>query len=173
LARSLGAQVLKVGFTGHQSRPGLDWAWVESALTDSIAALRQPVHGYTSLAAGSDQIFAERVLASGGEITAVIPFAEYAGTFSGSDLGRYNSLLETAKEVKVLNGSFVHQERSYYEAGLFAVDQAEIVFAVWDGNASAGLGGTADIVAYAARIGKSVVHFDITSNSVKMIGNPT
>lgn len=162
---------MNVGFTGHQSRPGIDWDWVESAISKELTELIKPVSGFTSLAAGADQVFADCILTTGGEIAAVVPFDGYERTMSGRDLDRYLHLLQRAKSVTVLDGAVSH-EKSYYSAGLYVVQQSDIMFAVWDGLPSAGLGGTADIVHYATQVGRPIVHFDINQKTVRFMGRP-
>jgi hypothetical protein len=40
-------------------------------------------------------------------------------------------------------------EEAFWSAGRYVVDHADQVLAVWDGQQAGGLGGTADVVAYA------------------------
>ena len=42
------------------------------------------------------------------------------------------------------------------DAGKVVVDRSSVVLAVWDGQPSRGLGGTADVVAYARQRGVTV-----------------
>jgi len=160
---------MKVGFTGHQSREGIDWNWVSTELEDHLAALPPPTTGYSSLAAGADQIFAQKVLDLGGALEVVVPFAEYAATFETSaDRARYDSLLKSAR-VTNLPGATTDEE-SYLEAGRRIVDACDIVFAVWDGKRASGLGGTGHIVAYALKAKKPVVHMNTSTKTATTLG---
>jgi len=49
-------------------------------------------------------------------------------------------------------------EESYYQAGRWIVDHCDWMVAVWNGLPSRGRGGTADIVAYARRTQRPLVH---------------
>jgi hypothetical protein len=61
--------------------------------------------------------------------------------------------LKSQASVVQLDGG-TSEERAFYDAGVFIVDHVERMIAIWDGNPSQGLGGTADIVAYA--VAKSI-----------------
>jgi hypothetical protein len=115
-----------------------------------------PVHGVTSLAEGSDQIFAEKVLGVGGKLTAVIPAARYEDSFV-TDQSRtlYWALRAQADEVIELPYDSPC-EKAYWAAGQHVVELADILLAVWDGEDAGGLGGTADVVAYARARGVPV-----------------
>lgn len=67
--RLLGEWELKVGVTGHQQREGIDWPWVRSRI-DRFLAGKSMILGYSSLAAGTDQVFADAVLDAGGKLVA-------------------------------------------------------------------------------------------------------
>jgi hypothetical protein len=144
-----------VGVTGHQ---GLDSETRELVAAELRSVLEdtRPLRGIGSLAEGADQIFAEVVLSVGGTISAVIPAAGYEGTFEGADtLGAYRRLLAHCEEVIELP---FHDpgEEAFWAAGQEVVRRAELVVAVWDGEPAAGLGGTADVVAFAESIGRPV-----------------
>ena len=162
-----------IAITGHQKLPDTGgWSWVREALVATLAELPSPLVGCSSLAAGADQIFAELVLARGGEIRAVIPFAAYETTFkAASDLESYRSLYGRAAAVEVLSEHPDRQE-SYWAAGRRVVDLADRVLAVWNGKPAGGLGGTADVVAYALAAGKPVLHFNPVSHEVRSLPDP-
>lgn len=112
-----------------------------------------PVVGLTALAEGSDQVFAEVVLALGGKVIAVVPSRGYIDTFMTHEAkDRYVRLLSEAEEVIKL--PYEHPtERAFLAAGREVVDRSSLLLAVWDGQSAGGLGGTADIVAYARERG--------------------
>lgn len=148
---------LRVGITGHQT---LTWQTALAIRTDiliRLESIENQFTGVTSLASGSDQIFAECVLARGGDLCSVIPCVNYASTFGQmDDLQRYRTLRAASTEVKKL--AFPEPtEEAFWAAGKFVVDTSDIVFAVWDGKMAAGLGGTGDVVRYAEQSGKSIV----------------
>lgn len=140
-----------VGETGHQDLTDASgWRSLRSLLTDTLDELPPPLVGITSLAVGADQLFAQQILGRGGELRVVVPFPDYVDRFSGMDRTRYRRLLKSAAEVLVLprSGS---DEDCYMAAGQYIVDHCEFLVAIWDGRPARGLGGTADVVAYARR----------------------
>lgn len=160
---------MRVGFTGHQSRPGIEWPWVREQLGSALDALGSNLVGYSSLAVGADQIFAEEVMSRGGIFNAVIPYATYESEFDDVDIKHYRSLL--MKSAVVALDLPYKGERAFYEAGRWIVDRSELLMAVWDGKPSQGFGGTADIVAYALQQRRPIVHIDITAGTVTRGGN--
>jgi hypothetical protein len=156
---------MKVGFTGHQKRPGIDWAWVVSVLRKELSSLLNIEAAYSSLAAGGDQLFAEVALELSIPLIGVVPLDDYESHFeSRSDLLTYRRLLGQATVIRL--GMKGDPERAFFSAGKYIVEHCHIVLAVWDGKPAEGLGGTADVVEYARSKGKTVVHIDPTSEHV-------
>ena len=145
----------RIGISGHQGmrQP------THSLVADDIARELRDVaslHGVTSLAEGADQIFAEQVLRLGGKLTAVIPAAHYDDSFvTASSRRLYRRLRARADEIVELPYD-APCEQAYWAAGQHIVKMADILLAVWDGKPSGGLGGTADVVAYAHTCGVPV-----------------
>lgn len=158
---------MKVGVTGHQERPGIEWRWVRSAITDLVGEIGRPVVGFTSLAIGADQVFAEVVLSQAGRLVAVVPRDDYERFFRGDDLVRYRELLARSNAV-VLQAR--DEDRAFLEAGLYIVDKCDRLLAVWDGEPSRGEGGTANVVDHARRSGRPWVHIDPLRTSVTRHG---
>ncbi len=152
---------MRIGVTGHQHLAQPDaWHWVRVQIDRIIEHTPPPVVGLSSLALGADQIFAESVLEHGGALEAVIPFPEYEDRFAGQhEREVYRRLLGRAVHRIVLPRAGSDEE-SYYAAGRFIVDSADLLLAVWDGEPAKGLGGTGDVVRYAERARKPVVHVD-------------
>ncbi len=155
---------MRIGITGHQRlKDASRWERVKRAIEAILAHAPTPLIGVTSLAIGADQLFANVVLQQDGLLEAIIPFEGYELTFAeGHDRQEYQRLLIRAARVESLPrmGS---DEHAYFEAGKRVVDLADVVVAVWDGQPAAGLGGTADVVAYAQQQGKKVIHLDPTA----------
>jgi hypothetical protein len=117
---------------------------------------RAPDVGVSALAAGADQLFARYMLDVGAALIAIVPCREYEDTFTTArDLRSYRLLLSRAAEVERLPYA-VPSEEAFMAAGRRVVDQCDWLVAVWDGAVSRGLGGTADVVAYAQQLGKRV-----------------
>lgn len=137
-----------IGMTGHQGLTPDTEALVSRAIADELRGVRDLV-GITSLAEGADQIFAEHVLAAGGQLVVIRPAADYIGTFSDESAREcYRRLLDSATEVIHLPFE-TSSEDAYWAAGREVVNRSDRLLAVWNGKPAGGLGGTADVVAYA------------------------
>ena len=162
-----------VHFCGHMFRAGWD---VEQQLTeaiDSILAETGALIAYGPLACGADILIAEAIQARGGELHAVMPFAEEDFLRTSVRLGgaewetRYVRARDAAASV-----TFATQIQHVDDDELFAYCsklvmglarlRAEIMhteafqLAVWDGNAPGGVAGTAaDCAEWARQGGKT------------------
>lgn len=163
---------MRVGVTGHQELENpSDWDWVRNELDLVVGQLPPPVSGISSLAAGTDQLFAAIILRHGGALEVVVPFEEYDSTFSeDADRHAYRSLLERASKVDVLTRHGTDEE-AYFAAGKTMVDRSDLVVSVWDGKPANGLGGTGDIVAYACERATRLVHLNPVAKKVSVIGD--
>jgi hypothetical protein len=156
-----GEALVLAGITGHQSvaNPSRTWRWIAREFRRLLVELDADV-GASSLAEGTDQVFAEIVLALEMELIAIVPFEGYETRF-GSAHGRrkYFELLGRASRVEILPSALT-VEVGYLNAGMRVVEISDVLLAVWDGNPARGLGGTADIVEYALLRGVPIVHLN-------------
>jgi hypothetical protein len=159
---------MRVGITGHQERKGIDWDWVRSAINQEFAR-RQIENAFSSLAIGSDQVFAQAALNRNISLTAVIPFEQYEDQFKLPDRQSYKSLLAGCDQVLILDWPGDRQ-LAFLNAGRFIVGVVDVMFAVWDGKKAGGTGGTADIVSFARSNGKPVIHIDPIRETIGVIG---
>jgi hypothetical protein len=142
----------RVGITGHRDLSEATCRLVAAAITKQLGEFGS-VHGISSLAEGADQIFAEQVLNGGGALTAVIPSAHYGWSFATTaGKAAYRRLRALATEVIELPFRSPSAE-AYWAAGQRVVGLADVLLAVWDGTPSRGVGGTADVVAFAGERG--------------------
>jgi hypothetical protein len=138
----------RFGITGHRVLPS---GIAEQAVEHWRRTLPSgsALHGVSSLADGADQLFAEHVLASGGSLEVILPCAGYAGSLiSDRSRVRLRELVRASVTVRTLAYP-EPSEQAYLAAGHALVDRCDHLFAVWDGLPARGLGGTADVVAYA------------------------
>lgn len=142
---------MRIGVTGHQEREGIDWKWVRNQIDQVVREMPTPVVGYTSLAAGADQIFARSVLEGGGKVVAVIPMPGYEACFEEAALTSYRELLKRSEE-KLLPGVPGDLQESFFLAGLYVAGHSDRVLAIWDQKEAKGRGGTADIVRHCQRL---------------------
>jgi hypothetical protein len=157
-----------IGVTGHQRlKEPKDWEWVRKELERILARFPRPWVGLTSLAIGADQLFATVVLEAGCRFGVILPNETYQDSFPpGIERNSYREFLKKASDVTVLRGE-TSEEKSYLEAGKRIVDQSDTLVAIWDGEPAKGLGGTGDIVAYAMKSGKKVIHIDPIARRVE------
>ena len=145
----------RVGFTGHQRLTAKTRNLVSESISRSIQDYVEPT-GICSLAEGSDQLFAQIMLASGGALVVVVPCYGYDQTFTEpAALAAYHSLILQAKEIIQLEHPEPSEE-AFWDAGKRVVQESDRVIAVWDGHPAGGLGGTADVVEFARDQNKSV-----------------
>jgi hypothetical protein len=140
--------VRRIGITGHQGLDATTKQLVRKQLSEEISN-RAPVCAVSSLAEGADQIFAEQALNQGGSLIAVIPSAQYETSFAvPAALARFRQLKGRASQIVELDFDAPGEE-AYWAAGKQVVELCAEMLAVWDGQKSGGLGGTADVVAFA------------------------
>jgi hypothetical protein len=60
-------------------------------------------------------------------------------------------------------------QRCFFEAGKEIVLRSDVMFAVWDRKPSEGVGGTADVVAFALSNARRIVHFEPADRKVRIL----
>jgi hypothetical protein len=142
--------VSRIAITGHRVLNRNTTRLVRRGVERALAGESPPLLGLTCLADGSDQIFAELVVEAGGSIEAFIAGERFADTLSTESRRRYRSLRACCGAVHTVRCEYPCAE-SYMQASRLMVDRADVLWAVWDGQAARGYGGTADVVAYARK----------------------
>ena len=159
--------MLRIGVTGHRSFHHVDaierrvdvlLAGLVTEVTDAAAAA--DVEIWSSLAEGADRIVAERAIAHGARLVAVLPLPadDYRADFeTAGSHAQFDRLLDAAALVTVTGpAASEHRTRAYYRAGDAIVRAVDVLVALWDGAAARGHGGTAEMVALARRLGTRV-----------------
>jgi hypothetical protein len=147
-----------VGMTGHQGLPTPTAELVTAALRDTLRAYTPNLVGVTMLGPGADQLFARVVLELGGALYVVQPTTgrQYRDSFEDQAAQRgYDELYRRAAYFEALEHT-ESTEQAHMDAGKVVVDRSTVLLAVWDGQPSRGLGGTADVVGYARQRGVPV-----------------
>jgi hypothetical protein len=140
-----------IAITGHRGLPSDTSDAVKKDIDAALAKHKTgTIRGVSCLADGADQLFALAVLAHGGTLTAVIPATKYRDGLPQSCWPTYDELLSKATNVIRLDHTESTGE-SHMAASQRMLDDADELFAVWDGKLARGYGGTADIVAEAQR----------------------
>ncbi|MET8154081.1 hypothetical protein ACIBSW_09385 [Actinoplanes sp. NPDC049668] len=146
---------MRFGVTGHRILPPAIVDHVVDHWRRVLPAGARP-HGVSNLADGADQLFAAQILAAGGTLEVVLPCEGYAGTLIADDSrARFEELRRAAATVVTMPYP-EPSEHAFLAAGQALVERCDHLFAVWDGRPARGLGGTADIVAYARARGLPV-----------------
>ena len=114
---------------------------------------------YSALAEGSDQLVAEIALEFKNTWLHVpLPMAtgDYLKDFySEKAQEKFQELMSRAFRVEFLPVSKTHQE-AYRNLGVYLVEHADIILAVWNGEFNQKMGGTSDVVKTALAAGKKV-----------------
>jgi hypothetical protein len=179
---------VRIGVSGHRVPPKLPEeseaplrAHIDRILAAVAAAARKANTAtelviVSSLAEGSDRIVAEAGLAAGFALQAVLPFAraEYERDFE-TEMSRreFETLLVRAGDVLELDGAADQRPRAYEAAGFFMLANIDVLIAIWDGAAAAGIGGTAQIVERAVGDGIAVVWIEPTHPNAMQISQPS
>ncbi len=143
-----------VGITGHQAIPDEARDHIVSVLTE-VAEAHRGGEVVSSLAAGADQLFVTIALAHDFALRVLIPSADYESTFDAAGRAGFEELLGRARSVIRLAYAEPSEE-AFMAGGVAVVDRCDLLIAVWDGEPSRGLGGTADVVEYARDQGREV-----------------
>lgn len=159
-----------VGFSGHRQLP--DATATATAIRSALALLQREAAGewlaLSSVALGSDQIFAREAMALGLSWHAILPLprAEFAKDFSAAEWAAAERLLGQAEDIRIIteNGA---RDDAYLDCGMETVNGADVLIALWDGDPARGKGGTADVVEYAKAIGKPVLIIDAATREVR------
>jgi hypothetical protein len=148
--------VVRLGVTGHRAFDD-DEADVVAAVDAVLDRLAGTFEVRSSLAEGADRLVVDRALRRpGSRLVAVLPLEvdDYATDFDGT-VEAFRSLLDRAASVEVVEPQPT-REAAYERAGRAVVDGSDVLLALWDGAASRGRGGTAEIVDYARERGVPV-----------------
>jgi len=186
-APSLG---FSVGIVGHRAERIEDWDRVRAridevlgkiqdalnhvATDDLFSAGRQKLRLVSALAEGADRIAAHAALDLGEVLEVVLPFepAEYETDFADeSSIAEFRDLLGKASSVITLDGHITGRPHAYEASGLTMLDNCDLLIAVWDGEASRGLGGTREMIGEAARRVMPVIVMPPDGSSVTIRGS--
>lgn len=151
---------MRIGISGHQYlEDPRAWEWVGDVMRDLLLRFPRPLVGVTCLAVGADSLLATLLEEQHQSFEVVLPFADYESRLPLEARDEYRRLLGQAMAVTTLKDRS-NDEQSYFEAGKIVVDLSDVLLTVWNGKPAKGLGGTADIVAYARQKEKPIVHLD-------------
>ena len=145
----------RIAISGHRGLPGPTARLVDQALRAALAERAPGVTGLSCLADGADQIFARAVTGLGGTLEVVVPAAEYRAGLPADSHPGYDDLFAQAADIRRLPFTASTPD-SHMAASRLMADEADELYAVWDGEPARAYGGTADVVAYAREHGTPV-----------------
>jgi hypothetical protein len=151
---------LRIGVTGHRHLH--NERMLARQVTRAVERIRKlaPSSPYTEvvfsvvspLAEGADRLVAREVLKDEGahlEVPLPLPRHEYMRDFeSDASKREFDELATRSREVTLLASTGSREDASQ-RLGRYVVDRCDVLIALWDGKASQGPGGTAEVVSYA------------------------
>jgi hypothetical protein len=161
---------LAIGFTGHRKLP--DEAkcreTIRRVLLEWRAKVPGVIYGVTSAAAGGDLLFAETCIELNLPIRVFLPVPkeQFREDFDEASWDRAECVFKNALSVEVTGAGEQLTER-YYECGIETVQESQLLIALWDGEPSQGLGGTADMVHFAKEQGRPVIWIHSATGEVQ------
>lgn len=140
---------LRIGITGHMDLDAPTLRFVADALRACLTELSRhcpgTVVGVSCLAPGADRVFAHVLLESGGRLEAILPAGEYDVDDAAQDGPSLAELLRRAASVRTIRSPRARPQ-VYVAANDAMLDSIDSLFAVWNGDRSDKLGGTAHVV---------------------------
>jgi hypothetical protein len=170
--------VVRVGFVGHRwsGDSDIDLQFLERRVEAVIEEIETAARSLstapqsndsiefrliTGLAEGADQLVSDRALQKGWQIQALLPFAveEVVEDFTHAEAqGRFESLIQQADGVVRFNyAREPHTAQGHRAVGEYLLRSSDLLVAVWDGQPSRGVGGTAWSLERAAELGIPLV----------------
>jgi hypothetical protein len=145
----------RIAVSGHRGLNARTTNLIGQAIRERLAKCHDSITGLSCLADGADQIFARAVLDFGGRLEVIIPAEEYRAGLPAEAHAEYDNLLNRAVTIHRMPFTESTSE-SHMAASKLMINEADELYAVWDGKPARGYGGTADIVAYARDHGTPV-----------------
>ncbi len=177
--------VVRIGVTGHRVLKN-EQQLIESVKNvlrrlDEILdqLLRHTQHKFiivSPLAEGADRLVAKVVIEWKVNVEmdrpcleAVLPLpeADYLKDFiTQESKNEFRALLAKARSTKIL-GEADSRKAAYEQVGRYVVENCDVLIAIWNGKPAAGKGGTAEIVDYVHREGRSLFWINSENGSIK------
>jgi hypothetical protein len=171
------SEPIVIGVTGHRKLD--DELAIASKISEALSRFvsgKNSIIAISALAAGADCLVAQTLLEKTARLRAVLPLEvdDYRCDFDPADLARFQSLLNQADAItypaapeKPARGktpasagaaaaALEDRQAAYERVGFYVVDHCDALITIWDGQPARGRGGTADIVAYARKIGRPI-----------------
>ena len=165
------SEVVSIGVTGHRFLR--DKSVLCAGLIEAMDMIKSAFPGrvfnvISPLAEGADRLVADLILKyPGAKLIVPLPLSksEYMLDFAAGDSrAEFMRMLDLADEVIQLPPTRC-RNAACEALGLYVLEHCDFLIALWDGAATRGRGGTAEIIALALEIGKPVCHIWAGNNS--------
>ena len=166
-SRRLYSVPLVVAVTGHRDLVPAEVPAIRERVRTFLEDLRsqspdRDILLMSPLAEGADRLAAEEALALGLPLTVLLPMPrdQYVADFASAESrAHFDSLCAAATDVfelpltpgntiALIEGQGANRSRQYAQTGVFLSAHCHILLALWDGNESDSLGGTAQVVRF-------------------------
>jgi hypothetical protein len=165
-------EVLTIGFTGHRhvDDEAMCRAALHSLLTQQQAIPDRALHAVSSVAAGTDLLFAETCieLAIPLQVLLPLPQNEFCKDFDAAAWQRAEQVMSASLSVEIIGGDEPRPD-CYYTCGLETVQRSQLLVTVWNGKPAQGAGGTAEIVDFARQMGRAVLWIHSETGALQKI----
>jgi hypothetical protein len=164
--------ILAIGFSGH--RKLIDEDKCRNAIRGVLGEWKEKnsgvVYGVSSVAAGGDLLFTESCIELNLPVRVMLPSPpeKFREDFDDSTWKRAERVMASALSVEVKGVSQDPTER-YYECGIETIHQSQLLIALWDGEESRGMGGTADMFNFAKGQGRPIVWIHSVTGAVEYL----
>jgi hypothetical protein len=162
--------VIRIGIAGHRViEGGPATAFVEcecERVLRDARALPVPVVALSAAAEGADTLFAEAAVRLGIPLELVRPFRDYDEDFVAAESRRRYAAIRAHATREVALGFRQRSSTAYLAAMRWIAARSDVLVAAWDGRPATHRGGTADAVAHARELGRTVVHLDVVRCAV-------
>jgi hypothetical protein len=146
----------RIAISGHRGLSEHVTSQVDRAIRAELARYDPAsLVGISCLADGADQIFARAVLDHGGALKVVVPAVAYRDGLPEEAWPAYDELSNKATAEDRLD-HYESTSEAHMAASVHMLEDADLLFAVWDGKPARSYGGTADVVDHARRKGTPV-----------------
>jgi hypothetical protein len=165
----------RVAVTGHQNLGDHTAVqFVEQQFGIHMAAQRdthpEGIVALSGLAAGADTIFAELAVRGNIPLEVCLAAPDILENFvPGIERERFLTLCAMSRHIHRLPFSERSNE-AYMGLGHWLVESCDLLIAAWNGKPATGLGGTGDVVAYAQKLGRPVIHVHPVERVVRRLG---
>jgi hypothetical protein len=160
---------MNIGITCQQNfGHNINSHWLEAQIRYELQRF-EVTEAYSCLATSVDCMFANIILKQKLPLVAIIPSTDETQSLHG-DQDHVEELKEqAAQQIQLPPAPEEDPQTAIYEAGELMVEKVDVLLAVWNSLPERGFGGTADIVAYAKTLHKTIVQINPANRSIKVL----